>query len=344
MSHSRRRWTARWLLAAVTVLAMVSAVAAQTGDRVREEVARTDEILERAAAVVRESESLRARELLDRAVQIQREARLNLEAARLLIAGRLTLEARGLAARALTLAREETATRSRAEREMERAARALDLARETLREVPPPASRVLMEATALLERSRTSFREQQYNASLRLALAAQRLVAQALAHGPVGGPRLQRELERTDHVLERVREIEAALPQAQVEALARAVNLQDAAWAAFRDRRAEEAASRTREARTIALRVRSESGPLVDDAAVGDALRETQVLLDRAADVIGGADDGRAAMLLERAQEHQHRARAMLESGHLRPALAQTRVARNLAARAIEQSASGEVD
>ncbi len=330
------------LLAAFVALVTCSTVAAQTLDRIRDELLRTDEILERAATVVRESESLRARDLLERAMQLQRDARVNLEGGRLLIAGRLTLEARELAARAITIAREETGTRMRAAREMERAARAVELARESLADAPLPAPRVLMEATALLDRSRTSFREQQYNASLRLALAALRLVAQALALGPAGGAnRLQRELERTDHVLERLREVAAQLSGPRADMFVRATGLQESAWSAFRDRRHEQAATRTREARSIAQRLRAALGSSLDEASVAEALRETQAVLDRAADAIGPSDEGRAAMLLERAMDHQDRARAALEAGHFRPALAQTRVARNLAARAIERSGRG---
>jgi hypothetical protein len=276
-------------------------------------------------------------------MQLQRDARANLERGRFVIAGSLTLEARLLAGRAVTLAREEAGTRERAEREMERASRALEHARDALGDAAPPSLRLLAEASALLDRVRASFREQQYNASLRLALAAQRLVAQAIAQGPAGsGQRLQRELERTDHALERLRETE--WHGGAAEMLARAGGLQDDAWTAFRDRRFEIALARTREARSLAHRLRSELGPVVDAASVADVLRETQGFLDRAADVVRPSDNGRAAMLLERANDHQERARAALQAGQLRPALAQTRVARNLAKRAIEQAGARGVD
>jgi hypothetical protein len=59
-------------------------------------------------------------------------------------------------------------------------------------------------------------------------------------------------------------------------------------------------------------------------------------MIDRAADVVNVSGDEHARSLLERATEHQSRAHASLDSGNARRALAQTRVARQLAKRALQ--------
>ncbi len=334
-------------LAPVLVLALLALAAgfapspahAQGGNRVQEELQRTDEVLARAADLVRESDSARARDLLETAFRIQADARGHFGNGRFVQAGRLTLEARALGARAATLARDDGASRMRAERELERAVREMGHARDRL---TPGASReadaLLDQAAALAERARGAFAEQQYEASLRLAVASQRLVAQALVLGGANAARrLDRELERTDLLLERVAPVVRESGDAAAAALLEsAAAMQRRAHEAARDGHPREAMVRTREARELANRARTSLGGAEDRAAVEAAVAGTDAALARATDVIRASDSRAAAVLLERAREHQSRAHAALDAGDLRRAMAQTRVARNLALRALQ--------
>jgi hypothetical protein len=332
---------ALFALLALALLAAsdVSPAAAQSGERVQQELRRTDDALDAASTIVREGDSLRAREILDHAFAIQRGAWDDFHGARLLAAGRQTLEARSLAARAVTLAREDTSGRERAQREMDRASQAIARARDRVEgSSSAESSRLLEEATALLSRARSTFGEQHFLAAMRLAIAAQRLAAQAAAVGAPGGARgLLRDLERTDLLLERVQTlVTESGDEAAAKLLEQSRNLQESAWAASREGHPREAHVRTREARALANRVRIQLGGLDDPAAAPAVLRETQAVLDRAREVVGPAGDERARSLLERAAEHQSRAQASLDGRDVRRALAQTRVARQLAKRALQ--------
>jgi hypothetical protein len=330
------------LLGLVLLAPRPAAAQGNAPDRLEEELRRTDEVLEQAAALVRESDSARARELLEQARGIQAAARGHYRGERYLLAGKLTLEARALAGRAATLAREDASLLERAQREMDRASRELARARE---QVGPSSSsaRLLEEADALLDRARATFGERHYQAALRLAVAAQRLAGQAVALDGGQGWRLARELERTDHALERVEPLVAASGREEVARLLdQAREMQGRAWEAFRSGRSREALALTREARALANRLRGSLGAADDPTAVEDALRETQVILERAGEEIRPSGDAAAIGLLERAADHQARARAALERGDVRRALAQTRVARSLAKRALQLIGGGE--
>lgn len=345
-SRQRTRFVA-WLAAAYVALASLPALAQGNGERVQQELLRTDEAVESASVVVREGDSIRAREILELAQRVQRDAWDNFRSSRVLVAGRLTLEARGMAARAISMAREDRNVRERAQREMDRAGQAIARARERIEADPSPEGpRLVDEATALLSRAQATFGERHFLAAMRLALAAQRLAAQAAALGAPGGARgLSRDLERTDHLLERVQSLVSESGDAPAAKLfEQARSMQDAAWAAFREGRSREAHARTREARALANRVRVQLGGIDDPASAPAVLEETQAMIDRAVDIVGPSGDEHARALLDRAGEHQSRAHASLDAGDVRRALAQTRVARQLAKRALQLTSEGGAD
>ena len=321
-----------------------TAALAQGRGRVEEELRRTDEILDRAGEIVRDSDSSRSHDLLEQARRIQTDARGNFNGGRLVQAGRLTLEARTMGARAATLARDDSSLRQRAERELERAGRELARARDALGDSrPEDALGILDQAANLLERARGAFAEQQFQVAIRLALASQRLAAHALvlAGGDVSR-RLSVELERTDHLLERLGpRVESSGPPGAVTAFEEARTLQRRAWESVHGGHPREALVLTREARALANRARSLPGVAGDPLVVENALTETDRALERTADVVVGSGSSSAEALLERARSHQERGRAALRVRDLERALAQTRVARNLASRALQMVDAG---
>jgi tetratricopeptide (TPR) repeat protein len=337
--------TAAWGLLLTLFLGSVSPCAAQgAGDRIREELMRTDDGLARAAEVVSESDSQRARELLKQARIVQDGAWGQFRSRHFTVAGRLTQEARKLGARALTMAREDNTLRNRAERELEKAARALRRARDELGENPnEQAVQLLEEARAQIQRGRQQLGEQNYEVALRLAVSAQRLIRQGAGTG-VGGSdrRILRELERTDSLIDRARPIvrESGNEEA-MRVLERAISLQDDAWGAYRDGRPRRALNFTREARSQVQRALVLARGPVDADRVAKALLETDRLLERAAEIMREAGDERAEQVLEKATEHQMRAKRLFDDEQYRKALAETRVARRLAMRAIRMVEEG---
>ncbi|GJM43581.1 MAG: hypothetical protein DHS20C21_04230 [Gemmatimonadota bacterium] len=334
------RWIGTAILAAL-VLSTSSTVLAQSGanDRVEVALQRTDEALAKARLVVQESDSRRAREVLETAFRIQGEAWNRFRNSRLVEAASLTAEARQLAARAVNLAREDGALRSRAGREIEQARRGLEAAREHIgADVAGAAQRLLEQAAELIERAQVKFGEQQYEAAFRLATSAQQLIRQAvgMSGGSESASRVLRELERTDHLIERVADLvsESDNPDAQAM-LDRGRAVQTRAWDAYRDGRWPAAAAGTREARNLANRARALAQGPVNSDNVARALAETDRLLDRAADVVAESGSDAAVSILERARGHQAKAHDLLSEGELRKALAETRVARSLIKRAL---------
>lgn len=337
-----RRIFAPWLFTVLAVAVALPAFAQGGGDRIEEELRRTDDRLVQAEQLVRESGSERALRLLEGAYQLQQNAWGQFRSGGgqgLTRAARLTAEARQVAARAVTLARQDQGLAERARREGERAERGLGRAFELAGDDPSPqVQHLLREAKGLLERARVKYQEQQFEAALRLAVSSQRLIRQAGDLSGASGdvPRLLRELERTDNLIERVgplvRENGGAEAQRMLE---RGIALQQAAWNAYREQKHRFALAQTREARGLVNRARGQVLGPVDGDAVRKAIGETEVLLDRAADVIRDAGDERAGAVLERALGHQNRARALYQDGQYRQALAETRVARTLAQRAL---------
>jgi hypothetical protein len=326
-------------LLALGLLASAGPAAAQGGDRVEQELRRTDQGLERAREIVSESGSERARTLLRSAAGVQETAWGQFHGRRWLHSLSLTREARQIAARAVVLARQDQSLEVRARREVERAERDLGRAAELAGDRPSPqVEHLLRESRGLIERGRVEYHEQHYEAALRLALSARRLVRQAvgLSGGDREMPRVLRELERTENLLERVGPVvRDAGDEDALRALERGESMQASAWTAYRDGNARLAHTQTREARGLVNRARAAVRGPVNDEAVRRALRESQNVLDRASELVREADDSQARALLGRAESHQERARRMVDDGRLRQALAEIRVARTIATRAI---------
>lgn len=338
------------LLAAWTMVQFAPAPAtAQTGagDRVASALRQTDAAIERAQRVVAETDSQRARELVEMAVGIQSNAWEQYRAGGTVAAARLTGEARALATRAIGMARDDASLQNRARHETEKAHRALARAREMIGGGgEPQAIRLLEQAGGMIDRAQVSYGEQHYQAALRLAVSAQQLIRQAvgmLGDGPADtGSRILRELERTDHLIERTSPIvtESGNPEA-LRMFEHGKDLQMRAWEAFRADRLRAAAASTREARNAVNRARSLAQGPIDPAMVERALGETDRVLAHAADLISDSGSESAAGILERAKSHQMKARRFQDEGSYRQALAETRVARSLAKRAIRVADSG---
>jgi hypothetical protein len=123
--------------------------------------------------------------------------------------------------------------------------------------------------------------------------------------------------------------------------LDRAIELQAQAWEAYRGSRLRPALAFTREARGLIHRALTIVRGPVDAERVIRALEETDLLLDRAAEIVRSSGVDQAVRLLEKAIEHQSRARRFMEENKLRNALAETRVARRLGLRAIQLAEEG---
>jgi hypothetical protein len=342
------------VLGATLVGSSTDPVLAQGGSDIREkleeDLQRTDEMLREAVDVVEASESERARRLLRNAKIIQDSAwdwfghcgLTSLRACR--NSSEATTRSRREIRHAIQVARQQSGQERAAQQAIDRAQRMLDDANSSIRGEATDNERslhLLNQAQAQLERAREQFRGRHFAVALQLAQASARLVQQALHLGDVhlfNPDRVRRELERTDRLMERAGPvIRESGNQRAMQLFERAVQLQTRARESHLEQRLVVALRLTREARLqVQKALRLIGGGPVDLAAVERALEQTDNLIERAEPVIREAGQERALELFGKGLERQAKAKQHLADGQLRPALAQTRVARRLIQEALD--------
>ena len=119
--------------------------------------------------------------------------------------------------------------------------------------------------------------------------------------------------------------------------------VQSEAQEAYRDGRLVTAFTMTRQARNLVNRAALLAHGPLDDDSVSRALDETDRVLDTAAEIVDSSPSEIAEKLLEKAREHQVRAHDLADRGELRASLAETRVSRSLAKRALRLAREGGI-
>jgi hypothetical protein len=356
MKNVRTKTTAN--LIAVLLLALVIPAAADAQDdtidpeRVRTAIERTDRVLEEAGRIVSETESGKARLVLQNAREIQsrahetfRQAEANMNRFGMGFALKLTIEAREQALRAATLAKEDRDRENRARQAIERARDLLGRARE--RAVSNPVGparerrvrRLLEEAREQLENAHTQMRQLQYRVAVGLAVSSQRLCEQALnllQSQDLTPDETRSQIERTDRLLE-----EAARMAGRAEAgprmlLERAGRLQDRAREQLGAGQFHAALRLTLEARQLVHRVlRLEAGRGSPERA-RRALEMTDGLLERTRPTIEQAAAAGALELFERGVALQREAHRSFGRDDFEGALQRTLEARSLVQRSLD--------
>ena len=163
-----------------------------TRERLRDQVDRTREMLDRAGPRIQECGDARARAMLRVAIEVQERAVSAERAGRRLGALQLTMGARERCLRALRLCRMEESVQQAAERALRRTDEVLARAGELLEPgarggvVQPRVRDALARATTLQYDASRQLRDGHYDASLQLTLTARRLAHRALGRGPRG--------------------------------------------------------------------------------------------------------------------------------------------------------------
>jgi hypothetical protein len=203
------------------------------------------------------------------------------------------------------------------------------------------------QARELQNRAKYNARSDNYRLSLEQTRRAReitmRVARGATASMEPDGSNVARAITFTDEMLTRVETAaqESGDPR-MGERLDEAVRLQMLAREKFDDEQYRAAMSLTLRAREISKRaLRSLERP-INAEAVGEALARTDSAIERLAARATESGNTTALNLVERARERQRNARAAFESGDLRRALALTRVARNLAHRALQELGGDE--
>ena len=150
-------------------------------DRVRVQLERTREVIDRARQVIEECNNERARALLRIGIEMQTRAEAAFTEGRYLAALQLTMSARERVLKAVRMCNAEENLKERAEQVLHRTqdiiARAVDIVAQSGNE---QAREALARAEQLEERATGEFRLEHFEASIRLSLAARAAAYRAI--------------------------------------------------------------------------------------------------------------------------------------------------------------------
>jgi hypothetical protein len=323
----------------LAVFVAAPAAVAQNRDRLRNELETTQRILERARDVVEESGSPRAIEPLRIAFQLQERAVHMAQSQHQgdwLQAFERTKQARTLAQRAMSIAAQQAQLERRAQQEIMKLERLLERIHEHADSAPSERAQQLMEMSQRrLLQARQAFHEQRFEEAMNLAHDVRRLLETLVPRQ--SARRFDRMLENTQRLMERAQEVAGTSDNDQALALLQRAQQQfEAAQRTHAEGRPEAAFRHLNQSRDLAMRsLRLTEGP-VDSARLDALLQETSSYIDNVMNQLGESGSSEAVTMIENAQRHMNRAFEYRTENKLRQALAEARVARNLAQRAAD--------
>ncbi len=324
------------------LIVIAGLVLAQSPERVRAELERTDAVIAEVRAVVEPSNNQDARLLLEQAVEMQNAAWNGYHGKRYRWAYSRTLAARLRAREAQELV---VAGPERVEAEIQRTADLMKDAEPVLKRSEDPRVQELWRmAQTEQNQSRENLRARRFRLALRLTLAARSHIRTALRLlGPFIIPeRVAMEIERTDQLLPRITEPLRATHNVRAqEMLTRAGEWQVRAKNAFREKRPAEALRFTLASRDLLLRAWALGTRTITPEMALAGIEETENLLQEWTPVISQSDNPAAQKYLNQAKDLQQRARELQKTGNPAAAFRQTSRARQLLTRALELLQSG---
>jgi hypothetical protein len=156
-------------------------------DRVKAQLDRTRDLLQRAGERMQACRDDRARSMLRVASAMQDRAEISARAGRVLGALQLTMSARERAIRAQRICRVEEDVSETADRALRRTDQVLTRAQEQAGSATRSARDALARAIELQEEAYREFHREQYESSLRLTMSARSLAHRALRLGAAAG-------------------------------------------------------------------------------------------------------------------------------------------------------------
>ncbi len=325
-------------LVALVVLAS-SAWAQSDYARAKKEYDITESVIEKVRRLVEESGNPRAEEPLRRAVEVQGQARFQLERQGAATTGlRLTMIARDYARRAAKLAAEPSENKEFVFRELQKTWEILRRVKDGLPDDDRSrAMDFLRSAFERQEEAESSFREFRFRVALRLTNLARELAHKSLdlsSGGPGAGPeKVRRAIEKTDEALGlATRELGGARPPLLEEAF----RLQEGAENNFREGRLGLSLKLTLTARDLAERAVRGAAEADGPAAIAGEVEATRDFLVDAERLAKEYHSDEALALVREGFTHLEKAQEHLDKGEHVAARAQLKLARRKAERAME--------
>lgn len=344
MSHNPHRISVA--IIAIFVLAMVATASAQTTDQVnlREVIQRNGELLSEAMTLVLQTNSAKARASLEAARKLHQYSMTLLEQGdNPLMTARVAGKAREAILQTISIAKREARREDQAISAMERAAARLEQARGAFEEFGDDhdvaARKLIQEANDQLLRARNHMREHMFEIAFQLAKTSHTLSTRAigmLKRDSLTPDFVQREIEHTDGVLERIAgRAENGQEGGIVGFLDNARSLQQRAKSSLREGDLRPALEQTRRAREIGTRTLratdSRNEPSQDETM--RALQFTDNLLSKADDIVGESAPG-----LDEARRLQTKALAEHQASRNGRAMRLTLQSRDALRAAVRQS------
>jgi hypothetical protein len=297
-------------------------VRAQGASNVTEFIERNGELLAYAADLVMETNSTKARSLLETARSLHNQSVTLLEESSPGLAFRTAVRAREVIQQTIAVAKREARVDEQAQKAIERATARLEQARALFEDsggADPNVRRLLMEAADNLRRARDQMHQHMFETALRLAVTSSELSSRALRMMRRGAGDVVDDIERTQEILDRLTDARPTLAPTLAKLADQAEEMQRRATASAERGDIERAREETRGARALALRALRAAGP-VEENAEESALRAvslTDELLDRAGALATESGDEALARSLEEALRLQESAReALLRSDY----------------------------
>ena len=340
--RTKRRVINIILIALLAAIIVVSETRGQPNDAgsLREYIDQNEELLKEAEALVLATNSAKARAYLDAARQLHETSKRQLVAENALMAGRSARQAREAILQAISIAKLETRREEEAERAMETAAKRHEEARTLFADLGSrdlAVEKLLSDSFNQLGRARAGMQEHMFEVAIQSAKASLDLSNRAIRmirRDLVGPETAQREIARTDELLERIDERADLSADAELARQSReAHELQTRARSSVRDGRYQLAFEETKRARTIARRIISGSvkSPTTDRETAARAIELTAKLVDEAFRLARENGDEGAIRRLEEATRLQEDARRELQSGQMKASARYTEKAREVA-------------
>jgi hypothetical protein len=335
-ARGRRARSIAWAVVALVACGAPTVAWAQRLDpsQVQMELERTDAMLQRAREVVEASGDPRARDQLRFALGTQAMAWNHFRQTYYRLALDATLRARDLGGRAVRLAQQQVGLEQRARRVVEDAARALERAQTCGGDRPSDSQRRMLDlARQQLVHAQEALHAMRWE--IARGLGGQVLQTVRLVCGDVACPRVEQMIESVAQLYERAARDLPPDDRRGRDDLERARTLLERGRESLRRGACEPAFMQVRQARDLVLRLMRDRDDEPQAAMVEQVIEATSADVDELGPRI---DDDAARALLDSARRHLDRARDLHRAARLRAALAETRVARNLAWRAARMA------
>lgn len=324
------------MLTVMLLLSVFSSAPAQQNSKLKSELEKTDQIILRATDAVREAGSAIGKQHVERAKDIQVQAKDRYRLGMLSSSLKLTLNAREQAEKAVTAIRASNENSNTVRREIERTEEALNRAHDKIHSSGSARAESLFDqAVQTQSDAKEFFRGNRLRMALKATLTARdygRRAVELAGSREDNTSRVEREIERTADLIEKARtRIDGLQNREQAEeTLARAADLLDNARMELKAGNLRLAAGQTLKARNAAMMVLQLADGAVRPERIEKLLEKNDRLIEDIRESLEQPVDPTIKALFDVAVDHQMTARQAFADGNFEGAVVEAKAALSL--------------